>query len=59
MWGDIDVFFVSLGHLMTRQTRGMKLWILFVTEDDVPSTLPNITNFAIMLEGFFKDASDL
>ncbi|XP_053085259.1 uncharacterized protein LOC113546702 isoform X1 [Pangasianodon hypophthalmus] len=45
-----------------RQTRGMKLGILAITEDDVaPSALPTFTNFAVVLEEatVLKDISDL
>ncbi|XP_072554773.1 sterile alpha motif domain-containing protein 3-like [Paramormyrops kingsleyae] len=45
-----------------RQTRGMKMGILVMTEDDVaPSTLPTFTSFSVVLEEavVLKDISDL
>ncbi|KAI5086047.1 hypothetical protein C0J45_2200, partial [Silurus meridionalis] len=45
-----------------QQTRGMKMGILVLTEDDVaPSTPPTVTNFAVVLEEevVLKDISDL
>ncbi|KAA0725405.1 hypothetical protein E1301_Tti023674 [Triplophysa tibetana] len=45
-----------------RQTRGMKVGILIVIEDDAPpSTLPSVTKFAVVLEEVIvlRDAPDL
>uniref|UniRef100_A0A9J7XJP3 Uncharacterized protein n=1 Tax=Cyprinus carpio carpio TaxID=630221 RepID=A0A9J7XJP3_CYPCA len=45
-----------------RQTRGMKVGILIIIEDDAtPTTLPSVTKFAVVLEEVIvlKDAPDL
>ncbi|XDV36034.1 hypothetical protein PO909_005886 [Leuciscus waleckii] len=45
-----------------RQTRGMKVGILIVIEDDAcPSTLPSVIKFSVVLEEVIvlKDAADL